>query len=223
MKRHIVTAIVVALTLVAVAVLGVPASAHETSEVGGLAVEIGWGTEPAYVGQLNSVQVIVTYKADGDPVEDAGAALEATLTYGTETTTLELVPNFDVGLGGIPGEYRALLIPTAPGDYTFHITGTVDGVEVDKEVTSSPKTFSPVEDVSAAQFPVKAPTTAELADRLDAELARIAADSQASGGESQESTGDSQSSMAVLLAVAGIVVGGIGLAVATVALLRRRA
>ena len=38
---------------------------------------MGWGTEPAYVGQLNTVQLIVTHEADGDPINDPGARLTA--------------------------------------------------------------------------------------------------------------------------------------------------
>jgi hypothetical protein len=213
--RRAVVAVLAALTL-AVALVAAPALAHETNEVGDLSLEIGWGTEPAYVGQLNSVQVIVTHKADGDPIEDPGASLAAAVSYGDKQTSLELAPNFE----SIPGEYRALLIPTAPGDYTFHITGKVEGLDVDVEVTSSPKTFSPVEDASTVQFPVKAPTNAELAQRLDTELGRLSATSDVSGAKLPT---ESDVSSARLLGIAGIVVGAIGVVLAAVALLRRRA
>ena len=142
-----------------------------------LALEVGWGTEPAYVGQLNSVQLIVTHKADGDPINDPGARLTATVTYGDQEQEFPLAPTYGAGNGtgtGTPGEYAALIIPTAPGDYTFHVTGSVEGVKVDLEVKSSPKTFSPVEDASAVQFPVKVPGTDQVAQRLDKELPRMA-------------------------------------------------
>ena len=60
------------LAVIAVAIFAVPAVAHETKEAGGYSFVVGWGIEPAYVGQLNSVQLIVTHKADGDPVNDPG-------------------------------------------------------------------------------------------------------------------------------------------------------
>ena len=205
MKRRLVPSVLAVLALAAAAALAAPAGAHETSEVGGLAFEIGWGTEPAYVGQLNSVQIVVTHAADGDPIEEPGATLEATVSYGSEKTSLELTPNFEQ----MPGEYRALLIPTAPGDYTFHVTGTVEGVKVDEEVTSSPKTFSPVEDAAAAQFPVKTPTNAEIARRLEAELSRVPTDAEVSSAHT--------------LGFVGIAVGAVGILLAAVALLRRRA
>ena len=77
---------------IAVAIFAVPAVAHETKEAGGYSFVVGWGIEPAYVGQLNSVQLIVTHKADGDPVNDPGARLNVTVSYGEEETEMALVP-----------------------------------------------------------------------------------------------------------------------------------
>ncbi len=65
-----------------------PALAHETATAGDLALELGWGTEPAYAGQLNTVQLIVTHKADGDPINDPGAKLTAAVSYGDQTAGL---------------------------------------------------------------------------------------------------------------------------------------
>lgn len=217
--RSIVPAAVAVAVAVCLAVLvgAAPAVAHETNEVGALAVEIGWGVEPAYVGQLNSVQVIVTHKADGDPIEDAGADLKATVAYGDEQVVLGLEPNFQERAG----EYRALLIPTAPGDYTFQIRGTVDGQKVDEKVTSSPDTFSPVEAAAAVQFPVKEPSTAEIAARLDSELARVAAQgAEAAGAVSGPSQAEVDS--ARTMGLVGVAVGAAGVVLAVVALLVRR-
>ena len=218
MKRESRTVLLTMLACMAVAAFAVPAGAHETNEVGGYSFVVGWCIEPAYVGQLNSVQLIVTHKADGDPVNDAGARLNVTITYGTEEVKMELVPTFSGDLGtGTPGEYRALLIPTAPGDYTFHVTGSIGGAKVNKKVTSSPKTFSPVEDASAAQFPTKVPGVEQVAQRLDAELPRLATASDVSSEVS------SAVSSAKTLGYVGIAVGAVGIALAAFALLRKRA
>ncbi len=80
MKRESRAVLLAMLACVAVAIVAVPAGAHETNEVGGYAFVVGWGIEPAYVGQLNSVQLIVTHKADGDPVNDPGARLSVAVT-----------------------------------------------------------------------------------------------------------------------------------------------
>ena len=189
---------------------------HETASAGQLALEVGWGTEPAYMGQLNSIQLIVTHAADGDPINDPGARLSATVTYGDQKQKFALTPTYDAEAGtGTPGEYAALVIPTAPGDYTFHVAGTVEGTKVSLAVTSSPTTFSPVEDASAVQFPVKVPGTGQVAERLDKELPRLAAAAQVSDARSR-------SSSATTLGYAGIAVGAAGVVLAAVALVVRR-
>jgi hypothetical protein len=214
MSRSITAVVMTAVLCVVAGVLAAPVLAHETAAAGDLALELGWGTEPAYAGQLNSVQLIVTHKADGDPINDPGALLAATVSYGDQQQEFQLTPTYDAEAGtGTPGEYAALVIPTAPGDYTFHVTGKVEGVKVDLEVASSPKTFSPVEDASAAQFPVKVPGTDQVAQRLDKELARVATADDVS----------SQVSSAKTLGYVGIAVGAVGVVLAAVALLRRRA
>jgi hypothetical protein len=192
-----------------------PASAHETASAGGLALELGWGTEPAYAGQLNTIQLIVTHKADGDPVNDPAADLTATVSYSDRRQDFVLSPTYDAEAGtGVPGEYAALIIPTSPGDYSFHVIGRVEGVKVDLKVASGPKTFSPVEEARAAQFPVKVPGTDQVARRLDRELARVAMAEDVSAEVSSART----------LAYAGIAIGAVGVALAALALaLRRRA
>ncbi len=193
--------------------LAAPASAHEVATAGELALEVGWGTEPAYVGQLNTVQLVVTHKADGDPINDPGARLTAAVSYGDQKQDFELTPTYDAEAGtGTPGEYAALLIPTAPGDYTFDITGSVEGVKVDLKVASGPKTFSSVEDAAAVQFPVKVPGTDQVALRMDKELPRLAT----------AETVDSQVSSAKTLGYVGIVLGAVGVVLAAVALFVRR-
>jgi len=136
------------------------------------------------------------------------------VSYGDQSQEFPLAPTYDAEAGtGTPGEYAALVIPTAPGDYTFRITGTVEGVKVDVEVASSPKTFSTVEEASAAQFPVKVPGTEQVAQKLDAELARVATTDDVSAEVSSAKT----------VGYVGIAVGAVGVALAVVALLRRRA
>ena len=214
MRRSLTAALTAAILFAALAVLAVPAMAHETAKAGDLALEVGWGTEPAYVGQLNSVQLIVTHAVDGDPINDPGAQLTAAVSYGDTSQEFPLAPTYDSEAGiGTPGEYAALVIPTAPGDYTFRITGTVEGVKVDVEVASSPKTFSPVEEAAAAQFPMKVPGTEQVARKLDAELARVATTDDVSAEVSSAKT----------LGYVGIAVGAVGVVLAVVALLRRRA
>lgn len=46
-----------------------------------------------------------------------------------------------MGGSGTPGDYRGWLIPTRPGKYTFHFTGTIKGDPIDERITASPTTF----------------------------------------------------------------------------------
>jgi hypothetical protein len=213
MRRSVPAAISVAILCVALGVFAAPAAGHEVTTAGELALEVGWGTEPAYLGQMNTIQVIVTHKADGDPINDPGARLTATVTYGGEQQKFPLAPVYDAEAGtGTPGEYVALIIPTAPGDYTFRITGTIEGVKVDVKSTSSPTTFSSVEDAGAVQFPARVPGTEQVAQRLDRELPRLAVASDVSGEVSSART----------VGYVGIAVGAVGIVLAAVALVWRR-
>ena len=187
-----------------------PAIAHTTKDVGAYTFTVGWGSEPTYAGQQNSVQLLLYDKASGKPILDLGDTLTVTVVYADKQAEFPLVPEFDVEEGlGTPGDYRAWFFPTAPGDYTFHFTGTIGAQKVDESFTSGPTTFSTVEDPSAAQFPVKAPTNAQLSQRIDAELPRLATESQVSSART--------------MGIVGIVVGALGLVVAAFALLRKRA
>ena len=76
---------------------------------------------------------------------------------------------------GTPGQYVADLLPTVPGDYTFQFAGSLHGETVDVTVTSGEDTFSPVQSSSDIEFPVKVPTLADVATRLDRIDGRIEA------------------------------------------------
>src|SRR6478735_9175556 len=87
-------------------IIGAPAaSAHAQRQAGPIHMEIGFGTEPAYV---------------------------------------------EVGGDGTPGDYRAWFIPSQPGPYTFHFTGSVRGTKIDESLTSGPTTFDEVQDPGEA-------------------------------------------------------------------------
>jgi hypothetical protein len=178
-------------------------------------MEVGFGTEPAYAGQVNSAQIILSHA--GTPVLDLGDALTVEVTFAGTSIKLPVEANFEVGESGEPGDYRAWFIPTQPGTYTFHFTGTVEGEKVDQSFTSGPKTFSEVDDPSSIMFPaVDAPTTGELADRIDRESARASADVRAA--ESSASDAQDAASRARLVGFLGLLVGAIGVAGAVGAL-----
>jgi hypothetical protein len=219
MKRTGVLAVLATLS-VSAALIVLPATAalaHVEKEFGPYTVALGFGTEPAYVGFPNSVEVIVHETASGKGVDTAADTLKAEVGYGSQTMQVTLEPNFDADAGGSPGDYRGSFIPTSPGDFTFHLSGTIGSTDVDESVTSSPTTFSSVLDPLTIQFPTKVPTGTELATKLDRETARV----QALAASGVRAAKDAAAS-AKTFGLVGVVVGTLGLIVAGVALARKR-
>ena len=203
-----------------VALAGVAtASAHVVQQFGPYSIAIGWLHEPTYVGVENAVQVIVK-DAAGKPVNDlADGALKVQVSTGNQASDqLTLEPSFDPDTGlGAPGEYDAPLIPTAPGVYTFHLSGAINSTRVDQSFTSSDKTFDNVTASSDAEFPAKVPTVASVATRLDRTGARVATAQTAA--DDARSAADRALLVGIGALVVGLVAGGAGVALA----MRRRA
>ncbi len=204
-----------------------PAWAHGDVTQGGLVLTIGFAQEPAFAGQPNAVQVVVEH--DGEPVTDLRPGdMAVEITYGDETSeSMDLEPAFFLEAGtvvsGEAGDYRADFVPSQPGKYTFHVTGEIDGEQVDEEMTSGPQTFATVEDASSMTFPaVDAPSIDEIVSRIDAESAR-AADGVAAA-EAAAASAERAASTARTIGIVGIVIGAIGVARAhALAAARRKA
>jgi hypothetical protein len=218
MRRRLLAAVVTAtLAGLLIPLLAAPASAHEEKTVGRYHFVVGFGDEPAYAGEKNSVQLILA-GADDKPVVDLGNTLKVEVTTGSaEPLELAMEPFFEVGEFGTPGDYRAFFIPTAPGTYSFHFTGTIKGQQVDQTFKSGPQSFSDIEDPAQVQYPVKQPTGGQLATRADRETTRI---NTALAAERDQAKDDVAS--ARTLAIIGLLVGAIGLVVGVVALTRGR-
>jgi hypothetical protein len=197
----------------AAALLLVPsaASAHEHQLVNGkYGFTVGWGDEPAYNGFKNSVQLILE-DANHKPITDLTDTLKVEVTSGSQKTTITMEPNFEVGEFGEPGDYRGWLVPTRPGTYSFHFTGTIHGDAIDKTFTSSETTFDDIKSANEVEFPAKDPSAGELAQRLQRAESRAAA--QAKGAKDDAST-------ARTIGIVGIAIGAVAL-VAGIARRRR--
>ena len=152
------------------------ALAHGHAHQGDLEMEIGFAHRTrVHRPAQRRAQLILVH--DGEPVTDLKPGdITVEVTFGDETSEpMDMEPGFFFEDGklefGEPGDYRADFVPSQPGDYTFHFTGTVDGEKLDEEMTSGPKTFSTVQSVNDAAFPpVDAPTNEELASRIDQEV-----------------------------------------------------
>ena len=199
-------------------------AAHGQASAGGFNFEIGWDTEPTLVGQPNAVALFV-HDAEEKPVTDipADAIGVVVSTAGQDSPSFGLAPAFDLEEGlGTPGEYTADVIPTAPGDYTFHFTGTIHGKAIDISMSAGEQTFDTVVSAADIEFPVKQPTLTEVGTRLDridgrldalqsaAPAAKAIADAQ-----SAASTAENAANQALLV---GALLGGVGLVIAVIAL-----
>ena len=171
--------------------------AHVDIDVGDgqYVMEVGFRDEPAYLGQPNAVYVSVEEYATGgtEPVEGLAATLEAEVSREGQTLSVPLEPRGD-------GVYDGAFVPTATGDYTFRVFGTIGDAVVDESVTSGPSTFNSVEPLSAIEFPVARPDPVQL-------QSEVAAVTTAAG-------------MARTLGIAGVAAGVLGLILGVVALVR---
>ena len=214
-KRSAVVVAVLAVLLVPL--LAASASAHGEHKVDNYTVEVGFGTEPAYAGVTNSVQLIISN--NGRPVTDAKGLKVAVTTGDAEPREMVLQPYFGADFGE-PGDYRAFFIPTAPGPYTFKVTGTLGGKKVDQSYTSGKDGFDEVTDPAEAQYPVRQPSGSQLTTRLDRETTRLNAAVAA-----HREAADQDVAEARRLATIGLAVGALGLlttvGVGVVALRRR--
>ena len=149
---------VLALTAVVALLIGgvglYRASAHEHRDVADkYSFTVGFLAEPAFAGQQNGLDLRIstldpTGGVNSQPVEGAEETLTAEVGYGDQTMPITIEPVYNEA-----GSYRAIFFPTAPGDYSFHITGTIDDTPIDETFTSADGQFSAVQDPAALQFP----------------------------------------------------------------------
>jgi hypothetical protein len=137
------------LVLVALLALFATVSAHEGREVadGKYDIVFGWRVEPAYTTLLNGPELEIN-DADEKPVEGLEETLKLEISYGGKSKVLKLRAVYNE-----PGHYTADLIPTQPGDYSFHLTGTINDAAIDETFDSSKGEFSSVDPITDIQFP----------------------------------------------------------------------
>jgi hypothetical protein len=104
------------------------AGAHERRKVGAYIMTVGWADEPTYAGVKNGVQLLLK-DASGKPVTDLPEDLKVEIIFGDQKMgPLSLQAAFGRSFG-IPGDYRAAVIPTRPG-ILLGITAGIVGVAV---------------------------------------------------------------------------------------------
>ena len=158
----------IAVTLVATAwalALSPATAAHDRIAAGPVMLTVGWAEEPPLSGFKNAVEVDVSTAA-GVPVSEVAGPPTVEVSFGDEAIVLPLLP------AERQGSFQAVLVPTRPGVYTFHVMGTVKKRPINATSTCSEATFECVVDASDVQFPAKEPSSGQLADRIERALPR---------------------------------------------------
>lgn len=158
--------------------LSVTIFAHEGREVGEYELHFGWRVEPAYAGLMNGPEVfIAAHEHEGEPTPETPVDistlevnLQAEVSFGDQTTTVTFRPAW-----GETGHYIAELMPTLPGDYSFHLTGTIGDIAVDEVFTSADGEFGSVEPTTDVTFPLLPIVDNARIEALEARIAELEA------------------------------------------------
>lgn len=142
--------------------------AHERREVGKYSMSVGFNAEPPFLNEMNGAQFTITIPSeDGRGVEGLASSLKVSVAAGGgQAKEFPLRSVF-----GTPGRYVADFMPTRPGTYVFHLTGSIEGTTINERFESGPGRFNDVQDVEPLQFPEPMPAANEAA-----RIARAASD-----------------------------------------------
>ena len=144
------------------------ALAHERRDVGKLQFVVGWMGEPSLLGEPNGIDLRISDKASGNPVEGAEKTLKATVAFGGgQPKEFPLKARF-----GQKGAYTADIIPTKAGAYIFTFTGTVGDQQVNEKFESGPGRFDDVQQLTDLQFPQPVPYVGDVTAQVQAADAR---------------------------------------------------
>lgn len=145
------------------------------------------------------------------PVEGLEGSLQVEVVHVPtgSTRTMPLLAAFNN-----PGHYIAHVIPTAPGSYTFRLTGEIDGSPIDELFESGPGTFDDVQTQAGIQFPlqVSAPREIEGAAR-GAQDAAVIAEVAADAAADDASAAQTLAIIAMVIGLGGVAIGAGGVVI----------
>jgi hypothetical protein len=84
--------------------------------------------EPAILGDTNGVRMQIT--ENGEPVVGAHTTLAVQVEYMEAVRVLNMLED-----PGQPGVYTGVFIPMQEGEYTFNVSGNLDGVDINETYT----------------------------------------------------------------------------------------
>lgn len=181
-----------------------PVRAHEPFDVGPYRIEVGWAVEPPVTWQQNSVEVIVTFSANSSGVTGLADKLTITLFYGGQDKVFSgaagLIRTTDTN-----GTYHAAVILTQPGSYNATVHGTIGNTPINLKAT--PDKFERVVDGYDNSNPggIMFPGSYQSPSALQASTADL----------------NNRANTSMLMGYAGIAFGIVGIAIGTLALMRR--
>jgi hypothetical protein len=188
----------ITLLLLVLVLMVAPTLAHEHRHVGDFEITFGWRVEPAFAGMMNGPEIYLALASEGHDETSSGHGeeegdheegeehehadeamidfatlevnLQAEVTFGDQSTTVIFRPAW-----GETGHYIAELLPTLPGDYTFHVTGTIGDLEVDEIFSSADGNFSTIEPPTDVMFPAIPVVDNARIEALEARIAELEA------------------------------------------------
>ncbi len=189
------------------------AFAHTTVTVEQYDIEVGWRDEPPLVSQQNAIVfAFTTDEGNGvtSGVANAFRDLQATVKSGSVAKTLDILSDAK------PGHYYAKIIPTKVGSLTVELKGSINGVEINEEIS-----IEDVENINVLAFPQSdvsgLPDLAQLKNAMSS-LQRDVDGLKLSGGE----TGNSSPSGSYDLALFAMALGAAGVILAVIAMIKRK-
>lgn len=166
--------------------------AHERRTVGAYNFVVGWLNEPALLNEPNAISLTVARASDSSPVSGLEQTLKFQAKSGEKSVDVQVRPRFNTA-----GAYDGRLLPTATGVYSFTITGTIEGQNVNETFTAGTGTFGLIEEGNA--FPNPLPSNQGIEQRL------VMLESRNTDSDSSDS--------AMMVGMAGVIIGVVGLAV----------
>ncbi len=188
-----------------------PAFAHTTITVDQYEIEVGWRDEPPLVSQQNAIVfAITTDEGNGvtSGVTNAFRDLQATVKSGSVTKALDILSDAKLG------HYYAKIIPTKVGTLIVELKGTINGVEVNEEIS-----IEDVENINVLAFPPSG--VSGLSDLAQLKNAMSSLQRDVTDLKS-ERTGNPTSSGSYDLVLFAMALGTAGIILAVIAMIKRK-
>jgi outer membrane murein-binding lipoprotein Lpp len=202
------------------------ALAHEEIQQGDVRIVGGWTNEPPYVNQVNGIELNITRISNGQPINNALAQVDVSMSKGGETKPLEFQPTEEAG------HYVAEILPTQTGQYAIAFQGTIaeaafnGQIEIEDVGNTRLLEFPPASSSGGVSDEVLEQLQTVVTD-LTAQVDQATTASEEAQQAAQAATGSAAeqkvaADRAYLFGMVGVGVGVAGIIIGVVALTRGR-